>query len=174
MDARRSNGENERFCDALWVRGLPSVSVMARAVKTLKNAADDDDPRHEPLQNELYLVAWLVFAAFWLPAVLAAVAPAAFFRFLTGSLICCSMTVLKRGRLRAFRVASALTAEDSAVVFRIQIADWTFPASLFLRLFLCSSCACLLSLRVLSLAADSDIQNLGVGRNSRAGQPAQL
>jgi hypothetical protein len=81
MDARRSNGENERFCDALWVRGLPSVSVMARAVKTLKNAADDDDPRHEPLQNELYLVAWLVFAAFWLPAVLAAVAPAAFFSF---------------------------------------------------------------------------------------------
>jgi hypothetical protein len=52
-----------------------------------------------------------------------------FFRFLTGSLICCSMTVSKRGRLRAFRVASALTAEDSAVVFRILIADWTFPAS---------------------------------------------
>lgn len=51
------------------------------AVKMLKNAADycDDDPRPEPLQNELYFVTWLVFAAFWLPAVLAAVAPAAFF-----------------------------------------------------------------------------------------------
>lgn len=35
----------------------------------LKNAADycDDDPRPEPLQNELYFVTWLVFAAFGFP-----------------------------------------------------------------------------------------------------------